>query len=422
MKNDVKWRKLDNAAKIFPPTRSNSDPKVFRFSCELYEEVDEGCLKRALNQTLRRFPFFRSVLKKGLFWYYFEDSRLIPEVREEYKSPCSPLYDSNNKGLLFEVTYYKKRINLEFFHALSDGTGAIQFLKLLVTNYLNYKYRDSNNLLKAEDYNASLSQMTLDGFNKYFSKTKVKRDKSPAAFKFKGREYPNYQFGIVECVVPVSKIKELSKKDGLTISEYLVILLIQAIGENMSVRDKRKPVSITVPINLRPYFPAKTSQNFFSVMNLIHDFNTMGSSYEDIEKNVKSFFRERISKEYLQERINLFASLENKLPAKLLPLFIKIPSLKIANRITEKGITAAFSNVGQITLPEGAVEYVRRFSVFTSTRKLQVTMCSYNDDMVISFTSPFTDTGVHCSFLDGLNEAADMEIEINTNINNLVQK
>ena len=40
------------------------------------------------------------------------------------------------KTLLFKVTYYKKRINFEVFHVLTDGTGATEFLKELVKNYL----------------------------------------------------------------------------------------------------------------------------------------------------------------------------------------------------------------------------------------------------------------------------------------------
>ena len=420
MKKNANWRKLDNAAKIFPPSSSSKDPKVFRFSCELYEEVDESCLKRAVNMTLQQFPFFRSILKKGVFWYYFEETRLIPEITREHKPPCSPIYDSNNKRLLFEVSYYKRRINLEVFHALSDGTGTIMFLRALITNYLNNKYRTSDNLFQIEGLNTSHLEMTNDSFDKYFSQSKITRTKSPAAFRFKQRKYPNYQIGVVECIVPVGKVKEKSRTLGLSVTEYLISLLIDSIGENMTVRDKQKPISVSVPVNLRNYFPSKTSQNFFCVINLIHDFNTQGDSREDIIENVKQVFRETLTKDYLQERINLFASIENKMIAKLVPLFFKIPILNAANKISDRGVTAAFSNVGQIQLPPGSEKYVRRFSVFTSTEKLQVTMCSFGDDLTISFTSPFNSTEVHCSFLDRLNEIHDLDIEINTNLKNLV--
>ena len=38
------------------------------------------------------------------------------------------------------MTYYKKRINLEVFHALTDGYGGLVFLKEIVYEYLRLKY------------------------------------------------------------------------------------------------------------------------------------------------------------------------------------------------------------------------------------------------------------------------------------------
>ena len=63
-------------------------------------------------------------------------------VREEYKEPCSCLYVRDKKALLFEVTYYRNRINFEVFHALTDGTGATEFIRELVKNYLCLSHKE----------------------------------------------------------------------------------------------------------------------------------------------------------------------------------------------------------------------------------------------------------------------------------------
>ena len=130
------WRNLDNAAKMFSAASSPKDTRVFRFYCVLKEKIDGSVLKMALDQTIQKYPVFLSVMRKGLFWHYLEKSDLRPVVREEYKEPCSHLYIRDKKELLFEVTYYKNRINFEVFHALTDGTGATEFLRELVKNYL----------------------------------------------------------------------------------------------------------------------------------------------------------------------------------------------------------------------------------------------------------------------------------------------
>lgn len=79
-KKTVRWERLDNAAKIFPSASDKDRTQVFRFSCELTEPVEKEVLQRAVDKTLEDFPLYRSVLKRGLFWYYLEESNLKPEV------------------------------------------------------------------------------------------------------------------------------------------------------------------------------------------------------------------------------------------------------------------------------------------------------------------------------------------------------
>src|SRR5690554_2195312 len=99
----VKWTKLDNASKIFPSTANNKDTKVYRIHCELIEEVNPEILQLALNLTIEAFPLYKSVLRRGLFWYYFEISNLSPEVEEERNPLCAPLYFRESRNLLFKV-------------------------------------------------------------------------------------------------------------------------------------------------------------------------------------------------------------------------------------------------------------------------------------------------------------------------------
>ena len=44
-----RWYKIDNAAKIVPSTAVGTDTRVFRLTCELYEDVDERTLQKALD-------------------------------------------------------------------------------------------------------------------------------------------------------------------------------------------------------------------------------------------------------------------------------------------------------------------------------------------------------------------------------------
>ena len=160
-----RWYKIDNAAKIVPSTAVGTDTRVFRLTCELYEDVDERTLQKALDLAIPEFPYFGSVLRKGVFWYYLEASRTPAIVHIENKPPCSAIYHEGRRNLLYRVVYYKKRINLEMFHVLTDGTGAFEFLKQIVTNYLKIRHELDDDLALPE--RASVQGRNDDAFQKF---------------------------------------------------------------------------------------------------------------------------------------------------------------------------------------------------------------------------------------------------------------
>ena len=135
------WVRLDNASNIFLAAMSRKDTKVFRFSAELSETIDPDILQQALNKVYDQYLLYHSVLRRGLFWYYLEESDLRPIVQLDTNPSCEALYHFDKRELLFRVIYWKKRISIEVFHVLSDGTGALWFLQDLLKEYilLNYK-------------------------------------------------------------------------------------------------------------------------------------------------------------------------------------------------------------------------------------------------------------------------------------------
>ena len=52
---------------------------------ETKETVDSEILQRALDQTMEKYPLFRAVLRKGLFWFYLERRDIDAFVKEENK-------------------------------------------------------------------------------------------------------------------------------------------------------------------------------------------------------------------------------------------------------------------------------------------------------------------------------------------------
>lgn len=129
------WVRLDNASNVFLAARSAADPKVFRVGVELDHPVDPRLLQAAVDATFDRYQLFHAVLRRGVFWYYLQASDLRPRVTAEELPTCAPLYQPDRRRLLFRVVHHDRRISLEVFHALADGTGALWFLRDVVTAY-----------------------------------------------------------------------------------------------------------------------------------------------------------------------------------------------------------------------------------------------------------------------------------------------
>lgn len=398
------WTKLDNAAKLFPPTRTKRDTKVFRFSCELLEDVDPEVLEEAVRLTLPHFSVYRSVMKKGLFWYYLEECALEPTVRAEYKPPLTQLYSGLSKSLLFEVTYFRRRINLEVFHVLSDGAGAIQFFRTLVGYYLIRKYEpDKPHLMGEIESDASKQQQRVDSFAKYYEKTgNFFREKVERAYKLPGERQKHLR--VIEGTVPVSALRNKSREYSATITEMLTANFILSIGEQMDLRDMKRPVVISVPVNLRQFFPSETARNFFGVIYVKFDFSASKNDFPGAIEQVKRSFKSELTEEKMKLRMNQYATLEHMMIARLIPLALKDPIMRIGNSRASRGSTASFSNVGKIELPEALAKYVYIISAFDSTNRLQAVLSSFGDKFTTSFTSAFTSTDIEMNYFRRLSE------------------
>lgn len=413
----VEWTRLDNAAKIFPPNTNERDTRVFRFVCELKEEIDREILQKALDNTLALFPMYKVILRRGIFWYYFESADLKPEVVEEYKLPCSMLYLPNRKNLLFQVSYYNKRINLEMYHALTDGTGALGFLKTLIYYYITLKHEeDFGEKLPNLNYDASFSQKMDDSYLKHYSgDKKLDKIKINRAYHIVGRRSIDNRQKVIEGEMSVKQVIELAHKYNTTLTIFLTALFMKAIYMDMPARGRKYPVILSVPVNLRTYFPSVTARNFFTTINISYHFGKNSDRLEDIIQAVKDSFTKELTEENLRDHMNRMSALEHNKFIAVIPLVLKDYILRFANYLADKGVTASLSNVGKVTVTKELAPYIHIFNCFTSVRRPQIGMCSFEDRLMVSFASPFTSTDIQKNFFRMLTDEG-LEINITSNI------
>ena len=410
------WWKLDNAAKIFPASSSPHNSKVFRFVCELQDTVKPELLQPALDRTLERFPIYRSVMKRGLFWYYLEDSTLQPKIRREDTPPCFPIYPSVRRSLLFRVMYFRRRIILEVYHALTDGTGALQFLRTLVAEYLSACRPDTFPQPLPELFSdASDFQKQADSFQKYYEKPKSQPVAIPRrAYRLRGSRLPKNRLAVLEGRLPLADTLSCARALGVTLTELMVAVLLRAIHDGMRIRDTKKLVVISVPVNLRSYFPSKSARNFFATIHVGYDFGRQEDSLEAVAAQVRHTFQSSLTREYLRERMNRLCALEHSIPLRVVPLPAKDVVLRTANIVAARGTTSSFSNVGKITMPEEMEPFISQFGVLTCAGVLQACACSFGPWYVVSFAVPFWEHEVERAFFRELSQLG-LEVVLTAN-------
>lgn len=416
MANDyIKWDKLDNTANLFPVIAGENLTNTYRISVTLTEDIDKNLLQEAVNIVTPKIPGFDLRLRNGVFWYYFEQNgKKPPRVREEKNYPCRFIHESRNNSYLFRVTYYKKRINLEVFHVLTDGMGGITFLKELTYQYLRLKHPELR-----EKYGDSLQKDTSlnreDSFvanYKAKAKSEYKRKK---AFLIKGEKLPYDAFGVMHCYVKIPELKEICKnKYGLSINEYLISCFVYSVYKKYSTRiTEEKPIRVAVPVNLRPYFDSTTTKNFFVMVSaeFYPKQDVEQYTFEDIANIIRDSLRSQITKQNLEKIFSYNVSNEQLLAARAVPLFLKNIAIKFVYTQSALANTTTITNIGNITVAKEYEDYITMFNsmlAFSKGQELKGNISSYKDTLCYTISSAWQDTGIQKNIFrqmssDGLN-------------------
>ena len=388
-----RWYKLDNIGKFYASIKNTKIPKVFRYSAILKENIEEELLQESLNKTVEVFPNFNVNLKKGLFWYYLDETNKINKVTKENLPVCFKIYNSSD-DFLYRVSYYKRKINFEVSHILSDGRGSVEFFKLLLSNYIKTKY---NLKIDINKNNKSHLEKTEDSFIKYYKKLKISKIKKEKTYIYKGKKYNN-QTRFMECHIDVQKILDIAHKYKTTLTGLLLAVLIYSFKDEMKLSDMNKYIKIDLPVDLRNYFKSSSSMNFFGLITISYKFKSTEDTLEDIIEYVNLELKESLKKEKLSERVNQMVSFEKNPFCKFAPLFIKDIVLNLADKIYTTKSTTCLSNIGIISLDKEIEDKIDSISVLTSTGGFQFTICTLKNDLCIGISSSYINNDVIKNF------------------------
>ncbi|MDY4611592.1 MAG: hypothetical protein SPD11_13365 [Sphaerochaetaceae bacterium] len=415
---------LDNSAIIYPPTEACFNANTFRVSMDLNVPVVPQLLEQALRTVLERLPYFKVSLHEGFFWYYLSPSDAPVKLFEEKSYPCGRLDRRLTNGYLFKVCYTDRRIALEFFHALTDGTGGLMFLKLLVQRYLELSGCPAGtfpDILSLSDA-PSVDEFS-DPFQRWYDPEVPSSPAGKHAFHLNVTESLTECVQVISGVLSASELKELSHAYQATVTEFLAASLLDSFrsiqAERVPERKRRRPVMLSIPVNLRKVFGESTMRNFtlFATVGIepaLGDF-----SFQEIVDTIHHQLKLKVDRKALTSQMKRNVGGERSYLLRFIPNFLKRPMFKLlSDSLGDNLYSSVISNLGMVQVSDPLSRWIDRCDFYLSPGKVNKLSCAVagcGDAVIINFTSFLEhDTAVERLFFSSLVRKG-LHVKIQTN-------
>ena len=372
------WLRLDNAALIFPAVRKAGWSNAFRVSATLAEEIDPVCLQQAVDSLRERFPSVYVCLHRGFFWYYLQKIKTSPKVREDAACPLIHMTKPELRECCFRVLYYKNRIAVEFFHALTDGNGGMVYLKTLTAAYLSLRYGFKPQAQYGVlDWMAAPEESELeDSFLKAAGRIALDR-KEENSIHLKGTRRKDGFHYLTVGTVPEEELKARAQECNTSVTAFLAAVMLQTVLDLAKHKKTRKWAKITIPVDLRRLFGGNTLRNFVLTVDVGVDPKLGEYSLEELCKAVQSQMNSQITEKQMAARIAANVKPARMMLVRIMPLFIKNIALKLVYHfVGESKGTLNISNLGRSELPPEMVPYVENLDFIIGTQATYFHNCS----------------------------------------------
>ena len=409
MKNEKIWYELDAFAKTYSSIISEGRTTCFRLSALFSENIDLEILKKVAISLEKKYPFYNSELKKGIFWNYLQQKKTHFMIEEEKTYPCTDIQKDNP----LRIIYFNNKLSIEIAHFLTDGKGAALFFKDLIEEYLEKKYflenfeKDKENNLndktekkneieiekinKIINFGKKINKNEKDFENKkseknFFEKTrellgndnglknsqkneyvdlyekymrKVSKETTiKSAFHLPMKILEKGQYHITTGEIDVESLKVESKKYGTTIGKYLLSVYFKILLDRYS--QAKNPIVIGVPVDLRKIFEETTYRNFFINITPSVDASLGAYSLSEIITYLDNYFALKITKKEFYKSIYKAMNPIQNIIIKSVPYLIKRMFFPfIFDYYGERGYTTGFSNLGILKVDKKYEKYLK---------------------------------------------------------------
>lgn len=404
LNNKIKKLPLDNAAKIYPAAKTKKWNAVFCVCVHTKETIDVNALNKAAVELAERFPFYYTALKKGFFWDCLIPAEGYPLVEKDCGQICRAFNLNDKSTPLFRIVYSDKEIRVEFFHCLTDGTGAFEYLRALTLRYYENCRLTVEDTADIKTVRQTYSKEEIeDDFQNIYIKGAGGSRKECKAYQLPIYSDGNYLSSTKICL-PIDELKSFIKsKYNCTITQYTATVYALAILEQYKSSNRKKPVKISIPVNLRPYFNSQTLRNFSSFIT-VNVTPQNSYTFENVLSLIKSEMSKKIKKENFIKSVSKNVADEKMMIARFSPNFIKQFFMRQAFIIFgEKKFTSTVTSMGYKKMPSSLEEHIDYFSAGvgeTYINKINCAVAGFKNTLCINITCAGRDMSVQNYFIN----------------------
>lgn len=406
------WYKLDLSAIVYPTLQRKDFSSVYRLSVLLKEPIVPEILQQAVDITLKRFPTYKTAIRKGVFWRYLEpNNRPGPFVQPDIRNFCMPMPFKTNNRYLLRIYYHGCRIALEAHHSLGDGSGGMCVLHTLTAVYLRLLGHEISDGYFVKNVNEAPDPEELeDAYMRYANAKVCPPRPGERTYRVRGTKEPFYTFNVINGIVSVKEVAAVAGKYGATVTEYFNAVLLYALlqKQNSEWHLTQKPVKIAMPVNLRRFFPSKTLRNFITMVYPGIDPRLGEYTFEEIIAQVHNYMRYYINEKFLRGDITTNANTQRNPFIRIVPLFLKDYVVKqFYTRVQDRNSSAGLTNMGAMKVPENMKPFIERFDIYMGMPFSSRTNCaiiSFEDILTVNFASGIVEADVERFFFRKLVE------------------
>jgi len=344
---------LDVIGQFYSSTLGPKQPSSFTVTAHLKEPLDPAVLQQAVNDLVRRVPFFSGRLVPGFMSYQLEILPQPPQIERasephrftDYYNRGGALGHSQGLGHMLRVLYGDQHFTAEVTHALCDGRTLSKIAAALLLRYFELLgvETDKGDLI---DCDGALSPDEMENAYARFTATqKMVKKSSPDTKAYRHLHSKDPVEQQLTRTYDAGKIKIAAKSYGATITEYILMHIFREVAKVRNAVGGKGAVTAMVPIDCRGFFPSETLRNFVSAATVVMPET---NDFAEMARGMRPQFA-AIDRDFVHRETAQYQKLYHR--ARFVPRAAKKLAMKTIEHFMDDEHTTGISNVGLIKLP-----------------------------------------------------------------------